>query len=72
MELFIWVDSCSVLQMGLLFIVYPLLPEACLAPRFFLTPHHCSATECLFAVAINAFTLKFWEEAGKLPSVGKL
>lgn len=31
-ELFIWVDSCILLQLGLLFIMYPLLPGACLAP----------------------------------------
>lgn len=69
-ELFIWVDSCLLLQMGLLFIMYPLLPGACLAPCskcwfcFLLKPHHCGAAEHLFAVAISAFTPKLWDKAG--------
>lgn len=67
-ELFIWVDSCLLLQMGLLFIMYPLLPGAQLAPcsrKFFVVkPHHCSAAEHLLAVAISSFTPKLWDEAG--------
>lgn len=67
-ELFIWVDSCLMLWMDLLFIMYPLLPGACLAPCsktffffFLLKPHHCSAAKHLFAVAMSAFTLKLLE-----------
>ena len=31
---------------------------------FLLKPHHSSAAEHLFAVAISAFTPKLWDEAG--------